>query len=402
MLDDPAGILNNIMASMGDGLSIQDLNMRIVYQNKFMKDAFGSHIGDHCYKIYEHRDSACEKCPIIQAYQTGQVTKALRVGITKEGNRFRFENIASVLRDSKGEIVAGIELCRIVEDRETALDDLKDTLEELKQTQGALIRAEKMAGISHLAAGIAHEINTPTMFVMSNLYTMRDYITEFLDSVDAMEKIVNDVALPDNGTKDVRYALQNVIDAEDYRYLKSDMPQAIEESLNGLERIKSIVSGVLKFASASDSERLMVDVNGELESALSLLADDIRSKGRAVKTLGDLPRTLANPQQMKQMFVSLISNAVQAIGAEGIITLETGTEDNHIRIMISDNGGGIPADVMQNIFNPFFTTREVGKGEGLGLSIAYRIIENHNGSIDVQSESGSGTTVTIRLPVISE
>ena len=101
----PASILANIMMSMGDGLSIQDRNMRIVYQNKFMIDTFGSHIGDYCYNIYEKRSSACEGCPIIESYRTGQAIKVLRVGITKDGRPFRFENIASVLRNEKGEIV---------------------------------------------------------------------------------------------------------------------------------------------------------------------------------------------------------------------------------------------------------------------------------------------------------
>ncbi|MGD9366824.1 MAG: PAS domain S-box protein [Desulfobacteraceae bacterium] len=156
LLEDPASILANIMMSMGDGLSIQDRNMRIVYQNKFMIDNFGSHIGKYCYNIYEKRSSVCEGCPIIESYRTGQVTKALRVGVTKDGLSFRFENIASVLRNEKGEIVAGIELCRIVEEREKAFDELRETMEKLKETQKQLVRAEKLAGIGQLAAELVH------------------------------------------------------------------------------------------------------------------------------------------------------------------------------------------------------------------------------------------------------
>ncbi len=137
---DTPGLLNNIMNSMGDGLSIQDRNMRIVYQNRFMVDHFGSHIGDCCYQIYERRNGTCDGCPIVAAFRTGEVTKALRVGITGEGTPFRFENIASPLRNDRGEIVAGMELCRIVEDREKAFDDLRATMEELEQTQAQLVR----------------------------------------------------------------------------------------------------------------------------------------------------------------------------------------------------------------------------------------------------------------------
>ena len=146
----------------------------------------------------------------------------------------------------------------------------------------------------------------------------------------------------------------------------------------------------------------MVDVNAEVESALMLLDAEISKKGHVVRNLGCVPKILANPQQLKQMFVNLIQNATHAIGPDGRISVSTEERDNHISITISDNGVGIPADVVQNIFNPFFTTREVGSGVGLGLSIAYRVIEGHNGNVDVQSEPGQGTTFTIRLPIISE
>lgn len=135
LLEGKSNVLDNILASMGDGMSIQDRRMRIVYQNKFMIDNFGSHIGEFCYNIYERREHLCEGCPIVEAYRTGKVTKALRVGVTKGGERFRFENIASVLRNRQGEIVAGIELVRIVEDRERALDELRAAMEQLEQAK---------------------------------------------------------------------------------------------------------------------------------------------------------------------------------------------------------------------------------------------------------------------------
>ena len=139
ILADTSTLLDKIMYSMGDGLSIQDRNMRIIYQNQFMIDQFGSHMGEYCYAIYERRDTVCDGCPIVEAFCTGNVTKALRVGITRDGTPFRFENIASPLRNDQGEIVAGIELCRIVEDREKALDDLRAMTDHLQQTQKQLI-----------------------------------------------------------------------------------------------------------------------------------------------------------------------------------------------------------------------------------------------------------------------
>jgi two-component system, NtrC family, sensor kinase len=402
LLDDPASILANIMMSMGDGLSMQDRDMRIVYQNKFMIDNFGSHIGDYCYSIYEKRSSACEGCPIIESYRTGQVTKALRVGITKDGLPFRFENIASVLRDKQGEIVAGIELCRIVEERERAFDSLRETMERLEQTQNQLVRSEKLAGIGQLAAGVAHEINNPTAFILSNMSSIRKYVAKFFSYIDSMEQLVTNTEQGNLGAQDIQKDVWHIINSDDYRYLKNDLPEVIEESLNGLNRIKNIVSSLLSFASSNEVERCLVDINREIESALLMLENEISNKkGRVAISLGDLPKTLANPQQLQQMFVNLILNASQAIEPDGIITIKTDVKNNYISIEISDSGVGIPEDVIQDIFNPFFTTHKVGEGVGLGLSVAYRMIESHNGNIDVQSEPGHGTTFTIRLPVVS-
>ena len=401
LLDDPASILANIMASMGDGLSIQDRNMRIVYQNKFMIDNFGLHVGDYCYNIYEKRSSACEGCPIIESYRTGQVTKALRVGITKDGLPFRFENIASVLRNEQGEIVAGVELCRIVEEREKAFDALRETMGRLRQTQNQLVRAEKLAGIGHLAAGVAHEINNPTAFVLSNVSAIQKYIARFFGYIESMEKVAASTGQGDSRGQRIQEVVSHIISSEDYRYLKEDLPGVIEESLAGLHRIKNIVSTLLSFASSSEGKRCPVDINGEIESALVLLDSEISKKeGHVDKDLASLPKTVASPQQLHQLFVNLILNAVQAIEPKGVITVRTYVQESYLSVEVSDTGAGMPEDVIRNIFNPFFTTRGAGQGVGLGLSVAYRIIESHNGNIDVQSQPGHGTTFTIRLPIV--
>jgi signal transduction histidine kinase len=401
MLEDSASIMAHIMEVIGDGVSIQDRGMRIVYQNKFMIDNFGSHVGDCCYHIYEKRSTACEGCPIIDSYRTGKETRAMRVGITREGIPFRFENIASVIRNDEGAIVAGIELCRNVEDREKALDSLRESLERQKQTQCQLVRAQKLASIGQLAAGVAHEINNPTMYIMNNLCAVRKYVDEFISYIDWMEKIVEGGAQNKQKTGGIENVLKQIINTEDYRYLRSDLPKAIEESLVGLKRIKTIVASMLEFASSMKSGRCMVDVNEEIQATLLLLDNEIRCKGSVVTKLGDLPETFADPQQLKQMFANLIRNANQAIKPDGTITIATEVKNRYISIGISDNGVGMSEDVIRNLFNPFFTTRDVGAGVGLGLSIAYRIVENHNGNIDVQSELGRGTTFTVRLPITS-
>ena len=175
ILTDSSKLVNEIMHSMGDGLSIQDRNMRIVYQNQFMIDHFGSHIGENCFAVYENRDEICVGCPVVKAFNTGQVNKALRVGVTKEGASFRFENIASPLRNDQGEIVAGMELCRIVEDREKAIDDLQATTERLEETKEELI----------------HDISERKR-IEEDLRKERDFAEKLIDTAQAIVLVLDE------------------------------------------------------------------------------------------------------------------------------------------------------------------------------------------------------------------
>jgi len=403
IMTDASRLLDNIMSSMGDGLSIQDRNMRIVYQNQFMIDNFGSHIGDYCYRSYEKSDSICDGCPIIEAFRTGKATKALRVGITKDGTSFRFENIASPLRNNQGEIVAGLELCRIVEAREKAFDDLREAMKCLEEARNNLVRSEKMAGIGQLAAGVAHEINNPAGFILCNLGAIRDNVREFFTYIESLEKLIladSREALPQ--MKNYYEGLRKVVDDETYIFLKTDLPEIIDESLQGINRIKDIVTGLLTFAHSTGEKMCPVDTNTLIETTLPLLREKIdNKKGRVVKSLGEIPAVTANPQQLSQMFLNILLNATQAIEEGGTITVKTYLKDNSIHIEIADDGVGIPENIIQNIFNPFFTTREVGQGVGLGLSVAYQIAANHKGSLDVQSKPGQGAIFTIKLPLLS-
>lgn len=399
LMDDSASILSNIMGSMGDGLSIQDLNMRIVYQNKFMIDNFGSHTGEYCYNIYEKRNSVCEGCPIIESYRTGQTTKALRVGVTKDGSSFRFENIASVLRDKQGTIVAGIELCRIVEDREKALDDLKEAIEKIKQMQIQLIRSEKLAGIGHLAAGVAHEINNPMSYITSNLITLNDYVKTLKQTILNSQKLLK--VLADKNIVEINSTVEDFNETyqkDDISFILNDIDQLLSESLDGARRVKEIVHDLKSFARLDETEVKEVNLNDGIESALKIINNEMKFVSRLIKKFGDIPLLCCYPSLLNQAFLNLIMNAVYAVQEKGEITIETYFEDSNIIIKISDTGCGIPKDVIPKIFDPFFTTKPVGQGTGLGLSIVYSVVTKHNGKIHIESEIGRGSIFTISLP----
>jgi hypothetical protein len=143
LLENKENLFDTLMQAMGDGLSIQDLNMRIVFQNKFMKEQFGEHTGSFCYEIYEKRDTICDGCPALEALKDGKTHQALRIGVTQDGSHFRFENIASVLRNEDGKIVASLELCRIVEERERIKDELEKNRNELKNRLDSIEKLNK-------------------------------------------------------------------------------------------------------------------------------------------------------------------------------------------------------------------------------------------------------------------
>ena len=192
-------ILNKIMDSMGDGLSIQDKNMRIVYQNKFMADHFGPHVGEYCYTIYEKRDKVCDNCPFVEAYRTGKVVMALRVGTTKEGDRFRFENTASVLTNEDGEIVAGMEIVRIVEERERALDELRATKEKLEV---ALANIKTLSGFLPICANCKKIRNDKGYWTQIEAYILEHSDAELSHSICPVcaKKLYPDLDICPNGS----------------------------------------------------------------------------------------------------------------------------------------------------------------------------------------------------------
>ena len=172
LLRDKGQLLDVIMDSMGDGLSIQDLDMRLVFQNRFMVEVFGSHSGEFCHRTYEKRDTVCEGCPIQEAYKDGETHRAARVGIAQDGTPFRFDNVASVLRDEHGQVVAGMELCKIVEETERAKDELRASRDELAAKVAALEelnrsmtnRELRMIDLKHEVDELLDELGEPRRY----------------------------------------------------------------------------------------------------------------------------------------------------------------------------------------------------------------------------------------------
>jgi len=305
------------------------------------------------------------------------------------------------LAERVGNQIAGaIANAQLFTERKLAEEELKKAYMKLKGTQAQLIQSEKMASIGQLAAGIAHEINNPAGFIISNLDILNKYIgriTPIFQRYVQLETSLAQYQIPE-----LSHLTREIKDLRDHSamdHILTDLPQIVSESLEGTQRIKKIVHDLRTFSHAEAIEPKYAFVNDLLDFSLNLIWNEIKHKAEVVKEYSDVPKLFCYPQQLRQVFLNILKNAVQAIEKRGKIIIKTYEENNNIFIEIIDTGCGIPEELQNRIFEPFFTMKEVGKGTGLGLSIVYGIIKKHKGDITVKSKIGEGTNFIIKLPI---
>ena len=272
-------------------------------------------------------------------------------------------------------------------------DRLDAALASLTALQEQIIRSEKMSSVGQLAAGMAHEINNPAGFINSNLSTLRRYVGRLAEFIEYLTHHIaneaSDNALQNTGEKRNLLKIDRIL---------TDSLMLIEESLEGIERVKRIVADLMSFSRADSGIVSAVDINEALESAINVASSEIRQKATLVREYGTLPEVVCCPQQIGRVFVNILVNAAQALEEKGRITVKTWCQEKSVCISIADTGIGMDPETMRRIFDPFFTSKEVGSGTGLGLYIAYDIIRKHGGDITVQSEPCGGSTFTVSLP----
>ncbi|MDP2109767.1 MAG: ATP-binding protein [Thiobacillus sp.] len=288
-----------------------------------------------------------------------------------------------------------IENTRLHQEQAARIQSLSDMNKKLAEAQGQLLQSEKMASIGHLAAGVAHEINNPIGFVYSNLGSLEKYIKELFAVLDGYEQAQGDPAK----LAEVEALKKKV----DMGYLKEDVPALMNESRDGISRVKKIVQNLKDFSHVDTSNELQwTNLHSGIDSTLNIVWNEIKYKAEVNKTYGDIPDIKCLPSELNQVFMNMLVNAAHAIDERGVITIRTGREGDQVWVEIADNGKGIKAEHIKRIFDPFFTTKPVGKGTGLGLSLSYSIVQKHNGHIDVNSEVGKGTAFRVWLPIQQE
>lgn len=265
---------------------------------------------------------------------------------------------------------------------------VKQQIATIEQTQLKLYETEKLASVGRLAAGIAHEINNPIGFIRSNLTTATSYLAS-LDNIGALLPACQDI-----GT------LKAAWQTEDMDFIQQDMRDILNESIGGTERITAIVKDLKSFSRVDETEWEEADINSIIQQTCHVAAAELRGKAKLQLDLGSIPLLRCHPGELGQVLLSVLMNAVDAMGSPGEIQCRTALQNGRIVIEIRDNGRGIAEADMPHIFDPFFTTKEVGKGMGLGLSVSMNIVKAHRGTLEITSRPNAGTKVTISLPVI--
>ena len=286
---------------------------------------------------------------------------------------------------------------KVKEELRVEIEEFKHALVLPKEANFQLFQSEKMIAIGQLAAGVAHEINNPIGYVSSNLGTLVRYIDDMFMLISEYDRAEQQLS------KEARSSIDKIKNGLDIELIKTDVPELLKESRQGIDRVRTIVHSLKNFSTLdADSEWQWSDIHAGLESTLTLIGSDLARKATVHKEYDStLPEIECIPSQLNQVFMHMLLNAAQAIEAAGEILVRTGIGSSEIWIEISDTGTGIASENMDRIFDPFFTTKAIGEGVGLGLSLSYGIIQKHHGRIEVKSDVTRGSTFRIWLPVKS-
>jgi PAS domain S-box-containing protein len=279
---------------------------------------------------------------------------------------------------------------------------------ERKALENQLSQSQKLKSIGQLAAGIAHEINTPIQYVSDNTSFIKRSMDDLLNVFDGFDQLLENVRLG-KVTSELVQKLDNTMEQIELDYLRVEIPLAIRQSMDGIQRVTEIVKAMKEFSHPGVDKKVATDVNKAIENTLTVARNEWKYVADIhVELEPDLPQIICLPGEINQALLNIIVNAAQAIqdvtqeGHEekGVITLKTIAEGDWVEIQIKDTGPGIPEYARPHIFEPFYTTKEVGKGSGQGLAIAYNIIEiKHGGKLAFETQVGEGTTFRIRLPI---
>lgn len=285
---------------------------------------------------------------------------------------------------------------------------LREATGMLEETHAQLLLAQKMESIGQLAAGVAHEINTPTQFVGDNTRFLKDTFEQLAPALGKVRELL-ETAIAGGNCEGEAQALKESFEEIEIDYILTEFPAALDQSIEGLQRVSTIVKAMKEFSHSGSAEMALADLNRSLETTVNVASHEWKYVAEVEKDLSeDLPHVYCHAGEISQVLLNMIVNAAYALREKlgegstekGLIRVSTRCVGQFAEIRVSDTGAGIPEEIRQRIFDPFFTTKGVGDGSGQGLSMAHKVVvQKHQGTISVESEVGEGTTFIIRLPL---
>jgi len=392
-----------ILETTGDGIIIVDDAGSIKMLNRAAKVIFGcieaSLIGHNIDELLDPEGDesfsfyldASEHEPVNTLHETS--------GIQSDGTRIPIEiNLTKANIPDRDMVIISVRDITARRENEA----------EWEKMEVQLRQSQKLESIGQLAAGIAHEINTPIQFIGDNMRFIKEAFDDIQRLYDTRRRLIEEIKqgkMPHDLIEEAKQVEKEI----DFEYLRVEAPKAIKQSLEGIERVEDIVRSMKQFSHPGIEEKILVDINSAIESTVTVSRNEWKYYAEMKLNLDpSLPMVPCHPGELNQAILNIVVNAAHAIrekkdkdeGASGIIAISTSKLASKVKIVISDTGIGIPSKILSSIFDPFFTTKEVGQGTGQGLAITYSVIvDKHGGTIDVESQLGEGTTFTITLPL---
>ncbi len=341
-------------------------------------------------------------------------------GKRKDGTEFWWSASISPVKDNENNILNYLAVTEDITEKKELIDnlnrknnELNSTLEVLKNTQVKLMQDDKMATIGQLSAGIAHEINNPLGFVLSNLNTLKKYIYKFEDTIKEYRSFK--LTISDKYNSEVEAEIKAIEEVEKVNkidYIENDLGEIFGDTNEGIERIRNIVNALRSFAHENlNDDKSDYDLNDGIKNTLTIARNETKYTSKVFTNLSDIPMISANGGEINQVLLNLIVNASHAIKEKmekentagenyGKIEITSNHDSKFVYCSIEDNGIGIKQEYINKVIEPFFTTKPVGQGSGLGLSISYEIIKTkHKGELIIDSVEGKGTKITIKIPI---
>jgi two-component system, NtrC family, sensor kinase len=396
-------------------IDVSEKHWMIVYANRAIAKDHGYEPSEICGRtpawltpLESNREAFAQ---IGEAVLGGNSVRIEMVARRKDGSTFWVGMLMAPVRNAAGVVNhyfgIGADITARLEQERTQRRLQEQLYNEMRERERMAIElrlAQKLESVGRLAAGVAHEINTPIQYIGDSVLFLQSAQADLwklqLAYRSAFERLAQNEPLQ------LLAPTVAAVEADiDLDFLSQEIPEAFERTLQGIERVAAIVRAMKEFAHPDCIEHSCADLNHAIETTLTVARNEYKYSAQIETHFGELPLVLCNVGELNQVFLNLIVNASHAItesGKEadtGRITITTAADGAEVSICVADNGCGIPAENLEKVFDPFFTTKPVGRGTGQGLAIARSIIvEKHGGRVDVHSTVGSGTSITVRLP----